>query len=373
MTFLGQRYVYRQPLKRLAAFLFDLIGGILFSPWIRPRTPDASSVRRILIVRPDQLGDIFLTRPAVAALRAHFRSASIDILAPASVSALLQRDKLFDRVLGVNDSWLSPRPSFRRWFPEWFALIGRLARQRYDLAFDFRGDLRSIVLMFAARVPIRAGYGLTGGGFLLNHRRPFPWHEHRVTASFGLLETVGVRVSPSPDSPPFGSAPRRLTGGVVIHPGSGCASKQWPLRRFADLARRILQEYPGEVTVIGTLEERREYPDFPHHPRLRDLRGRTALEALPELIAPAELFVGNDSGPAHIAAACGVPVISIFSGANAAAAWHPWTARLRLISRKTPCSPCESRDCKISGHPCLRDITVDEVLAHIQESLAKPV
>jgi len=159
-----------------------------------------------------------------------------------------------------------------------------------------------------------------------------------------------------------GSKPR-----IVIHPSAGYPSKKWPGEKFRELIHKITDENLGEVVLIGTQSEKRDLPDFSPTPEsLVDLRGRTDLSDLPILFDVCDFFVGNDSGPAHLAAAQGMEILVLFSGTNDARLWRPWTERLHLMNHPVPCSPCEAPVCPLLHHDCMRQMTVEEVFEELK-------
>jgi ADP-heptose:LPS heptosyltransferase len=148
---------------------------------------------------------------------------------------------------------------------------------------------------------------------------------------------------------------------VVIHAGSGYPSKRWPFENFKALIQKIDREALAQIVLIGTEAEKDAAPDLKvSSERLIDLRGKTALQDLPVLLDVCDVFIGNDSGPAHIAAAQGLEIILLVSGTNDIRLWHPWTDRLTLLQHEVPCSPCEVEICPVEGHPCVEEITVDQ-------------
>ena len=156
---------------------------------------------------------------------------------------------------------------------------------------------------------------------------------------------------------------------IIIHMGAGYPSKRWKNSRFLDLAKRIKSKNLGTPIFIGSHEDRkiiemdlRSIESFGI-----DLMGKTSVAELVGVIKEADLFIGNDSGPAHLAAMLNRKVITIFSGANDYRHWAPWTKNLRIINYPVPCSPCEERVCPLKRQVCLEEINVDEVFSVVEE------
>lgn len=387
MKFLRSRYVYKRLSKRLLAAVLDALGRLLTAPgrWAGPpwTAPARGSVKKILLLRVDQIGDVMMTLPAVSVLRENFPAARIDMLVSAEAQPLVAQSGLVDRALIFLHNWFHASSGPARMLREAGVLAKIIRANQYDLAIDFRGDVRNILLLKAAGVRHIVGYGITGGGFLLDYEGPYSFREHPVRQNIGLLRGVNISMPEEvsfklPVSPvarrEFWS---RMTAvnektpalRVVIHPEAGYPSKQWPADYFKELIRGLRGRPGTEIVAIGVQTDF-DFSDPPGTGQgLVDLRGKTSIADLPVLIESADLYIGNDSGPAHIAAACGVQVLVIFSGANDAALWHPWTDRLHLETFRVPCSPCESRVCPLGHHDCLRKITPQRVLTEANRIL----
>lgn len=386
----GKKYAFKSPLKCLAVSLLDTAGDLLkrgahffLRTGVESLVPEPS---KILLVRLDHIGDVVMTRSAVRALKDRYPRARIDWLVPAETCDLLAGDAFVDRLIGFSNHWLRRGRSPAGGWREFWSLVSRLRAEGYDAAVEFRGDLRSLILIFLARIPARIGYGITGGRFLLTQCLGYDWSAHQVKLSAALVSVLGAESASanlplltqpdlfSGEIPPKDDASRR----VVIHPGAGYASKLWPSENFAYLISG-LRGIPGvEIVLIGTALEKSGFPvdaaASPQRGRVIDCRGSLALGQLPALMQTAELFIGGDSGPAHIAAAQGIMVISIFSGANDPELWKPWTPNLLLMTHSTDCSPCGLSVCRVPGHPCMTGIRREEVLAAARRYLeGKPV
>lgn len=382
MGFLSRRYLFKQRSKRFVVWCFDLAGRILFFPLKLSRRPlDLKQIQHILVIRADHLGDVVMTKPALEALHRRFPHAAIDLLTSVDAAPLYEDAREIREVITWRHNWFSKKSSLREKLFESYALVSYLRARKYDLGIDFRGDLRHILLMFLAGVGHRLGYGMTGGHFLLQERPDYNHLNHQVQLNLALLKNL--HVSQDNHLSPFSysrdqkknfwdrlgcflgttAKPR-----IVMHLGAGYPSKRWPGEKFLDLIQRIGDQELAEIVLIGTEEERLLLPNTEKiQGKIIDLRGQTSLKDLLILMDSCDLFVGNDSGPAHLAAAQGLESVVIFSGTNHADIWHPWTKRLHLIHHDVPCSPCESEHCPLRHHDCMEKISTAEVLAAIRE------
>lgn len=384
MDYLKDRYNFKRWEKRVLAYALDLLGYGATAVWrslFPPKEPD--QIRRILAVRLDHLGDIVMTRPALAALKARYPDAELDVLVSEEYRPLLEGQKDFHQVLGYRMHWFARARDWQRAISEYFAVLDRLRKRKYDLGVDFRGDARNILLMTLASIAKRLGYGRTGGGFLLTRETVYPASDHQVEVNLALLESLGVSAAHALRPFQYSEARRqdfwdrfRDTLGakngprIVIHPGAGYPSKQWGSLKYWELVRRILQEQLGQVVLIGTESEKGDLPDIDaSEGALIDLRGKTELADLPVLFDHSDFFIGNDSGPAHLAAAQGLEVLSIFSGTNDSRLWRPWTNRLHLVDHPVACSPCEARVCPLGHHDCMEKIPAERVYQTLEEMI----
>jgi ADP-heptose:LPS heptosyltransferase len=368
------RYPFKNRWKRIGAWVFDAVGRICFFPWKSHRKPlDLAAVRRILVVRLDHIGDVVMSRPVIRALHKKFPHAEIDLVVTEDIAPLFAFSKEIRTVIAAKHGWFVRRASFFQKWSEFWRLRGILKTTPYDLGFDLRGDVRNILLMFLAGVRYTVGYGITGGGFLLNEEVPHSTNRHQVELNMCLLGSFHTpqdsRLLPFEYSPEGAREfwkqigvlpPTTLLPRVAIHMGSGYPSKRWPFENFKALIQKIDMEALAQIVLIGTQAEKDALPDLRlNSERLIDLRGKTALQDLPVLLDVCDVFIGNDSGPAHIAAAQGLEILLLVSGTNDIRLWHPWTDRSSHLQHEVPCSPCGLENCPVEGHPCVEQITVD--------------
>jgi ADP-heptose:LPS heptosyltransferase len=152
---------------------------------------------------------------------------------------------------------------------------------------------------------------------------------------------------------------------VAVHIGAATPSKRWSEDSFASLLHELHASTEAEMLLLGGSE------DMPvAHEILDDVKcpvvnlvGRLSLRELAAVLKECRLFIGGDSGPAHLAAACGVPVVSLFSAANDPAVWKPWGPRVTILTRRPDCSPCGSHLCRrTDGYFCMDEIGVEKVM-----------
>jgi lipopolysaccharide heptosyltransferase II len=381
LKIISAKYVYKKPFLRLLARLFDAAGALLFF-WTR-RGRKSEGFRRILVIRLDQLGDAVLALPAVSALKKCFPAAEIDFFSGPWARELAEYHPDINRVFVFEHSYFSARVPFFSTLTEWLGFILRFRRNRYDLAVDFRGDVRTNLLMFFSGAGRRVGRGITGGGFLLTDLVPETPSRHQIERNLDCVRILGCEVEAPPlelyyppatlgilrqREPEFFAAAVRPW--IVVHIGSGYPSKRWPAANFFRLIDQILASWPGSVILVGQESERRlAEPFLRKSGRIFNLIGRTTITELCAILDSADVYVGNDSGPTHMAALLGKKVIVLFSGTNEAEYWRPLGKAVTVVRRPVPCSPCHERDCPLPRHDCMENITVEEVLEKVREAV----
>ncbi len=367
-------YLFKSKAKRKAAALLDFVGKALVRPHLSA-LPGPRSPERILVIRLDHLGDVVMSRPALAALKKTYPSAKIDLLLPEEFCPLFESDPWVHRFIPVRHHWFNRNPSWGQIIKETKSLLNKLKNNQYDLAIDFRGDLRHILLMTLANIPERIGYGVTGGGFLLTRQGAYDKTFHQVELNLKLLDvleefhsaaqnypfkyTESQKMSFLERFPELKSVENKRL--ILIHSGAGYPAKKWPLENFRRLIPKLIHKN-FRVVLLGSKEER-ENDLFPAYSSLFDLRGRMTLPDLPILMDLADFYLGHDSGPAHIAAAQGISGIILFSGTNEETIWKPWSDQLTILSHKIQCSPCEAQVCPLKHHECMENISIKTVEA----------
>ena len=331
----------------------------------------------MLVVRLRSIGDTVLATPSLHALRRFLPAAQIDVLLESWVAPVLEGFREVDNVITVERGSTASRARVAR----------RLRAERYDVAYNLHGGTTATLLMRAAGARHRVGFSSYQYSRLLNHAAPSPaeiWGKekpHSVEQQLALLGWTGVPVS---DRPPtrltvtaqaVASVAERLRAASIseaaslalIHPAAAFDTKQWATENFARVAEYLSGR--GFVCVaIAAPNEERVVSDLSANSSAR-VTALTDL-TLPEvtaLSARSRLFVGNDSGIAHIAAAVRTPSVVIFGSSNVAH-WRPWaTAPAEIVREELPCQPCPGYTClEFAAPECIRRVKVERVTAAIE-------
>ena len=196
------------------------------------------------------------------------------------------------------------------------------------------------------------------------------WKVSASRASGNASKTLAAarRLSQTDDSDSDSDDPEILHAGrfgddaplLAAHLGAGTPAKRWPSRHWRDLIGRFLAE-GWRVAIVGGSEDLNIVEGLPPHPNLRDWTGRLAVTETAALLERADLFIGADSAPAHLAACAGTPSVVLFSGTNRVRQWRPWSRRSLVLKRRVSCSPCHRKVCPLADHPCLSGLSPDRV------------
>jgi heptosyltransferase-3 len=345
-----------------------------------PARWDWQSVRRVLLVRLRSIGDTVLTTPSLFAVRRFLPHAQIDILLEDWVAPVLEGFGDIDNIITFKRGSKRGRLQATR----------TIRKARYDVVFNLHGGTTATLMTRASGAKHRVGFAHYQYKNLHNHLAP-PSTElwgreklHSVEQQLALLGWTGIPVSDRPAThltvtPEAAENVSQKLGEVgleqnrpfaVIHPAASFETKQWAVDKFARVAEELAAQdiatvaisAPNEAAIVSALAKEAR----------TSIAGLTDL-SLPEVTAltsRARLFVGNDSGIAHIAAAAGAPSVVIFGSSNVTH-WRPWTTRPNEVVREEfPCQPCHGYFCAEFEKPeCILSVPVGRVVGAIDRVL----
>jgi len=338
--------------------------------------PDAApGAGKIMVRAPNWIGDAVMSLPALEALRAQYLGAEIVVVAKPWVSEIFDHHPAVTRQI-VYDAGGEHRGARGLW-----KLARALRAERFDAAILFQNAFHAAWMALLAGIPVRIGYARDGRRALLTRAietPPAAAYGHHVYYYLQLLFRAGVIPKFEPVEEVrlgVGKAerawarkhleslgyhgPRLFVG---LSPGASFGpAKRWPLERFADVADRLIGALGADVLIFGSAGERALAEaiaaEMEHTPTI--VAGATSLGQLMALFAQCRLIVTNDSGPMHLAAALGVPLVAVFGSTNQRAT-GPLGAHVRVVKRPVPCSPCGRRECPIDFR-CMTGVTVESV------------
>jgi len=325
--------------------------------------------QKLILVRlPNWLGDVVMAAPTVTAIHAARPDAKIIAqVAP----AFLPLARLVPGVTRAMAAGLDRSMQERRTSADVVRALG------CDAAVVFPRSLRASLPSRRARVAVRVGFAGPGRAFTHAVTGWKPWRRAHRSAWFGLLARAFGAEPAAPATIEVPRAWRSTAEGtlcalgrdparplVVLEPGASYGpAKCWPAERFGALAKRLLAHGCDVVTVGTAASKAREYVVAREAgPRLVRMAGRTPdLGVLMGVLAGADLVVTNDTGPMHLAAVVGTPVLALFGATDPVVSSPIGAEPRRLVYDPEPCSPCFLRECAVPGHPCLAKIGVGRV------------
>ncbi|MHB8509084.1 MAG: lipopolysaccharide heptosyltransferase II [Candidatus Dormibacteria bacterium] len=338
----------------------------------------------ILVMKPCCIGDVLMTTPLVAALRAAHPGARIEYAVGDWARPAVATSPDLDQVVHLFE--VDPRPLVR--------LVGalraawRLRWRRYDVAFIPERSALTHMVAFLAGIPRRYGIGRLPRSIFLTHAVADDGSRHEVDLYMALAERAGLpaqrrELKYVPTQAALERALHLLRGQafdalpfrVAIFPGGGrnpgstLEHKRWPPERYSLLANRLIERYGGGVVMLGDESEMEltfMIRNDIAHPVL-DLTGQLDLDQMGAVMQLCDAVIANDTGPMHLAVAVGTPTVGIF-GPTAARNYGPYGERHRAVQAHIWCGPClrvggPMRDC---GAACMERVTVQDLVAVLE-------
>ncbi|MBS4167606.1 lipopolysaccharide heptosyltransferase II [Parachlamydia sp. AcF125] len=336
--------------------------------------------RNIIVRMPNWLGDLVMATPILADLRHKWPDSKITAMCQSNVAPLLKSDPYIDEVFSYH------RPSGWIHRGQHLAIIEKLRRGEYDLGILLTNSFSSAWWFWRGNVQNRIGYAANFRRFLMQKALSFPANresQHLTLTYKMLLQSVGISVS---DTVPKlyvteneqntafdmllrnGVDPSRQTL-IGINPGAAYGSaKCWLPERFEEVTKRLLEDPKVAIVYFGDQAGaplvNRICQNFPE--RVLNLAGKTSIRELMALMQKCAVILTNDSGPMHVAAALGVPLVALFGSTNPLKTGP--LPKGKVIQHSVECSPCYKRVCPIDFR-CMKKIEVDEVYQAIRQQL----
>ncbi len=333
-------------------------------------------IKRILLVRTDRLGDVILTLPMLPILRAQYPDAFIAMLLRRYTGAIIEGNPYINQLIWYDENGgeMIPLGIMRK----------TLAEQRFDATIVVYPTLRLAWLMFRSGIAIRIGTGYRYYSFLFN-RRVFEHRKnaerHEVEYNLNLLKELGCDVRKQPEF--FIEIPTETEHNVrgllaslgvasskpvaIVHPGTGGSARVWSSENFGKLAEKLVANSGVQVLVTGSLSEQLQAERVVRASGSSaiSIAGKLSMKELAALIRMSQLFVSNSTGPIHVAAAVGTPVVGLYPQhvPMSAKRWGPYSDKSIVFTPKKPeyCADCSGG--KDEQCACMQSITVNEVYA----------
>jgi heptosyltransferase-2 len=318
---------------------------------------------KILVRATNWIGDAVMSLPALRALRAAYPHAHIALLAKPWVKQLYEAEGAIDQIIPLQSRWRQPRA---------------LQSQKFDLAILFPNSFESALQVFLTGAKRRIGYARDGRSPLLTDAVPIPKQgeipKHERFYYLELLRRAGlIDILPTVAEIHFEATEAAAERGrqifearqvklpvIGVSPGAAFGSaKRWLPERFAQVAARLAEG--GSIAVFGSAAEQPLCAQVAAACGAHNFAGQTTLREFIDMTAACRLFLTNDSGAMHIAAALGVPSVTVF-GPTDETATGPSSSTARIVREPVDCAPCKLRECPID-HRCMTRVTVESVLA----------
>ena len=338
-------------------------------------TIDEADLRNILLIRLSSLGDVVLTSPAIRAVRNHFPNARISMLVASQSADLLTENPHLDEVLRFD------RHAKDKDTAEMIRLVRALRERQFDLIIDFQRKFRTSLLGYLSGAKCRVGYHQPNG--LLCSVRVPDSSGYAIDRYFALLHAVGIEAKDRTLELFLSECDRKYARDAMekqsidgnrptvgLFPGAGWKLREWMPDRFAAIGDRLVREFGAQVIVFGG----------PHECQLANcviglmteqavsFAGNHPICRLAALIERCNLFLTNDTGPMHIAAALRTPTVALF-GPGDHIRFQPLDPIHSIIRHEVPCNPCKQFTNHCKDNVCMKLITVDEVWETICQRL----
>ncbi|MEF2277444.1 lipopolysaccharide heptosyltransferase II [Deinococcus sp. YIM 134068] len=350
---------------------------------------DWASARNVLAVRLDTLGDVLMTTPALRALKEGHPGRRLTLLTSPPGAAVARLVPEIDEVLVYEAPWLKATAPRLSSAPD-FEMVRLLRERQFDAAAIFtvysQNPLPSAMLCFLADIPLRLAHCRENPYQLLTdwvrETEPEGGIRHEVQRQLDLVAAVGATTRDERLSLSFPmEAAERVAGllaslrlnrsrpWAVVHPGATASSRRYPPEYFAEVARLLTDQgltllFTGSGGERDLIEDIRAMAGGVGH----SLAGQLDLAELAALISASPLLISNNTGPAHMAAALGTPVVDLYALTNPQ--HTPWQVSSRVLSHDVPCRWCYRSVCPEGHHLCLRGVRPEEVVAAALELLS---
>ncbi|MCD6271357.1 MAG: lipopolysaccharide heptosyltransferase I [Deltaproteobacteria bacterium] len=344
----------------------------------------------ILIVKLSAIGDVIHTLPSLNALRKRYPAAKITWLVEEAASDFVKGHRALDRVIvSKRKKWIKGlfSASFLENFHELLNFVKELRDTKYDLIIDFQTLMKSGILVALAKGKRKAGYGkgmehMEHSYIFLDERiPPVDMNNHAILRNLMLLESLGIKSQKIQYDLPVFEEDREKTADllkttglivskpvVAVNPVAKWETKLWDNKKFAKLGDRLVKDYGAEIIFTGSKDDLPVIEDIISHMQTKaaNMAGKTTLKMLAAVFEQADLVISTDTGPMHVAAATGTPVVAIF-GPTAPWRTGPFGSMHQVVRAELECSPCFKRKC--NSVDCMRNISVDQVLSAVSAVL----
>lgn len=351
--------------------------------WLGYRRPIPTNPQRILIYKPDHLGDVLMATPALRAIRQHYPQADIKIVVGEWSEQLLQNNSDIDGLIRYNSKKFTRDNTRRTSFQK---ALRSLQQWKPDLIISLRDDWAILRASIFNRTP-RVDRGKVQWREWWSRKQATRAKRHETELLWETLAPLGI-VSQKIDRLLYSVNQKErieatsllYESGVhslfaVIHPGASTKLKEWELERFAVVARILTKQSGMQIVVVGSPNEQergKKLAKLIQDIQPINLSGRLQLRQTAAIIEQASIYIASDGGMMHIASAVGTATVGLF-GPGYSDVFHPVGSHVRSINHFFACSPCSQQRCIRPNDTCMMAITSDEVIAAANELIGDKV
>ncbi|MBD3181375.1 hypothetical protein GF312_03725 [Candidatus Poribacteria bacterium] len=374
------RLFFRQFMRKLEEFTTLLASAVVNNLIFSRKILIKEHISKIAVIKLDHMGDVILSIPALACLRESFPEAHITMVVSPSTKQIAEYIPYIDEVICYNARFFNRSGNTKRFgLSKAIDFIFDMKEKDFDLLIDLRGSFASIGLALASA----SCYRLDRAEYIINRKlsKNKLWPEHEAEVNLDLLAGKGLNVNhreiyldiPEKDIKStdkiLGLNEDTYKTIITIHPGSPIIFKRWSIDNYIKLSHRLYEKYRSRLVFIGVKEEEKIVEGIVSHLERCDtinLCGKTSLSQLIAVLSKSDIFIGNDSGPMHLASACGTKTIGLF-GPSSPKRFGPYGDNSYSLRMEKKCPPCMGVKCKYPGYRCIDNISVEDVMRKIDD------
>lgn len=370
-----KEYSYQNSVVKFLARIIDSFGFIFFNPKEKNKPINRESIRKILVVKLDHLGDGFIILPLIEGLKEIFKESKIDVLIPSWTQEIYQFNPTINEIIIYDYFRTSRQPKRKFNFSETVRLIKNLKREKYDLFIDARGEPFVAFLGFLSRARCQIGFiGDEFGSFFYTHFLSYDKKNYEGNRYLNILKIFDSKKELTKSKLYLTKNEKEKVDEIikshfknkiiVLHLSSGLPYKIWPIENFAKLINKINKNYPFfEFAVLGNKNDKIYAENLKKitENEIKDLTDLFNIRETYYFLSKCSLFIGNDSVLAHFVASLDILTIDIINSAiGEPSRWKPKGENVFLIEGKDPNHYCQRDHCP---YPCpnMKAISVEEV------------
>ena len=333
---------------------------------------------KLLIIQTAFLGDVVLTIPLIQAAKKYLK-AQISVICIPSTKNILEGHPSIDEII------IFDKKETEKGFFSLIKFVKTIKGKKFDVAVIPHPSFKSGLIPYLAAIPERIGFSNSAGRFFFTDKVFFDKNKHQLERYLDLLKHFGVEISKEKTEIHIDGKDEKLADDILpkdkiifgINPGSIWATKRWPAERYAELSDKISKDIGGQIVIFGGPDDIETAAKVEKNMKSKavNLSGKTTLKQLSALIKKCRVFITNDSGSMHIAAALNIPVVAIFGPTIKQFGFFPYSKKAIVVEKNVPCKPCSPHGpnkCPEKNFDCMNKVTVDEVFDAVKKQYENP-